>query len=288
VRGDEDPGALYEGPLIVLTSRFSASASEILAAALQDYGRALIVGDHQTFGKGTVQQMVELEQMLPVKRNPPTSSGALKLTIQKFYRISGGSTQSRGVVPDIELPSVLDTAKIGENSLPHCLPYDEVPPASFQRWSRRDPPVDELKRRALARILKNPEFRYVAQDIVRMKKKQDEKTVSLNEAQRLAEKKENEDRNEARKQERDARPVQLPKTTEITLASLDGKTNTVALTRQVMQDAAENEKASVAKSTGKDPAKAKDEKPATDPYFDEGLSILADYIQLLAGTHVRN
>lgn len=285
---DVESGVAFDGPMVVLTSHISASASEILAAALQDYGRAVIVGDHQTFGKGTVQQMVSINPMMASKHGDENASGALKLTIQKFYRVTGGSTQSRGVVPDIELPSLLDTTKIGENSLPHCLPYDEVPPASFQRWSRREPPVDDLKRHTIARVLKNPEFRYVAQDIVRTKKKQDEKAVSLNEAQRLAEKKETEERNELRKQERDARPAQPFKTQEITLEILDGKTNTVALTRQVMQDAADNEKAAAGKATGKDPAKPKDEKPAPDPYFDEGLNILADYIQLLAGTHARN
>jgi carboxyl-terminal processing protease len=87
---------------VVLTSHISASASEILAAALQDYGRAIIVGDHQTFGKGTVQQMVAINPLLPLHRGDENARGALKLTIQKFYRISGGSTQARGVVPDIE------------------------------------------------------------------------------------------------------------------------------------------------------------------------------------------
>ncbi|MEI6084399.1 MAG: carboxy terminal-processing peptidase [Verrucomicrobiota bacterium] len=283
---DVESGEAFDGPMIVLTSHISASASEILAAALQDYGRAIIVGDHQTFGKGTVQQMMAINPLMAVKREDENASGALKLTIQKFYRVSGGSTQSRGVVPDIELPSVLDTAKIGENSLPHCLPYDEVPPASFQHWSRREPPVDDLKRQAIARILKNPEFRYVAQDIVQLKKRQEEKTVSLNEAQRLAEKKENENRNEQRKSERAARQIQPPKTTEITLEILDGKTNTVAaLTRKVLEDAAQNEKAD-GKKPDKD--KAKDEKPAPDPYFDEGFNILADYIQILGSKHAQN
>jgi len=292
---DVDSGEVFDGPMIVLTSHISASASEILAAALQDYGRAVIVGDHQTFGKGTVQQMVSINPMMPIKREDENASGALKLTIQKFYRVSGGSTQSRGVVPDIELPSVLDTAKIGENALPHFLPYDEVPPASFQRWSRRDPPVDDLKRRAVARVLKNPEFKYIAQDIVRLKKRQEEKTVSLNEAHRLAEKKEGENRDEARKAERAARQTPELKTTEITLDILDGKTNTVALTRKVLQDAAKNEKTFASKTSSNAlPAitngvvNVNEEKPAPDPYFDEGMNILADYIQLLGTMHAQN
>lgn len=285
---DTEAGALFEAPMVVLTSHLSASASEILAAALQDYGRALVVGDKQSFGKGTVQQMVSLNPMMPGNRGEENSSGALKVTIQKFYRIAGGSTQARGVVPDIEWPSVLDTSKIGESALPYCLPYDEVPPASYQKWSRRAAPVEELRRRTLARMMKNPEFRYIAQDILRLKKKQEEKTVSLNESVRLAEKKEIDDRNEQRKVEREARQVPELKTTEFTLAILDGKTNTVALTRQVLEEATRNDKLRTGAAATNEVAKAKEEKPVPDPYFEEGLNVLADYIQLLGTVHVQN
>jgi carboxyl-terminal processing protease len=181
----------------------------------------------------------------------------------------------------------LDTAKIGENALPHCLPYDEVPPASFSRWSRRSPPTEELRRRTVARILKNPEFRYIAQDIVRLKKKRDEKVISLQETKRLAEKKEIDARLEARKEEREARRVPAWKTTEITLSSLDGKSNTVAaVTREVLQEAAENGRAASDKDQDKE--KAKGDKPAPDPYFDESLGVLSDYIQMLGTMHAQN
>jgi len=120
-----------------------------------------------------------------------------------------------------------------------------------------------------------------------MKKKQEEKTVSLNEAQRLAEKKEIEARNDERKQERATRPASELKTTEITLGSLDGKTNVVAaVTKKVLEDAAKNEKPPTGKDHGKE--KDKDEKPVPDPYFDEGLNILSDYIQLLGTMHAQN
>jgi len=99
---DHDSGIAWDGPLIVLTNRLSASASEIFAAALQDYGRAIIVGDESTFGKGTVQTMLEIGKFIPFLGSDPTDAGALKLTIQKFYRIAGGSTQLRGVLSDIK------------------------------------------------------------------------------------------------------------------------------------------------------------------------------------------
>lgn len=261
---DSQPGESFDGPMVVLTTHISASASEILAGALQDYGRAVIVGDHSTFGKGTVQQMMPLDAK--------KEFGDLKLTIQKFYRVSGGSTQFRGVVPDISLPSVLDVAKVGENNLTRPLPYDEVVPATFVPWSRRPPPVEELKRRSAQRVLKDVEFRYVAEDIERAKKHLEDKTVSLNEAQRLAERKENEARAEARKQEREARKVEPLKFTEITIGALDGQTNNVAtINRQTFN-----------------PKAAEPKTPESDPYLDEGLNILTDYVQWLGGMALQN
>ena len=129
--------ATYDGPLVVLTNRASASASEIFAAALQDYGRAVIVGDQSTFGKGTVQQLrpvLSNSLLLPFNRET-NQQGALKLTIQTFYRINGDSTQRDGVVPDIVLPSMLDIAEIGEASLPNALKVDPIPPAQYTDFS---------------------------------------------------------------------------------------------------------------------------------------------------------
>jgi carboxyl-terminal processing protease len=289
---DTDHRVAYEGPLVVLVSHLSASASEILAAALQDYGRAVVVGDRSTFGKGTVQQMVELGPVMPYKRSDGSSPGALKLTIQKFYRVSGGSTQSRGVRADIELPSALDPDKIGESSLPKSLPYDEVLPASITKWSRRPPPVAELQRASRARVAADPEFRYITEDAERLRKKSAEKTISLNEARRLAERQETEARQAARKAERESRTFPPLPTTEISLAALEGTTNTVArLTREVMTEAAKNSqparggRANGVTAAGEAPGKT--EKPAPDPYFDESLNVLADYIQLLGSVHAQ-
>ena len=282
---DAERGVAFDGPMIVLVSHISASASEILAAALQDYGRALIVGDQSTFGKGTVQQLLMLDELLPLKQHDATGVGELKLTIQKFYRVSGGSTQSHGVTPDLVLPSLLDAAKIGENYLPHYLPYDEVPPAKFERWNRPLPSLETLRRLAEAREARDPEFRYIAEDIERLKAKSAEKTVSLNESNRLAEKLESENRVAVRKQARAARQVAPLPTTEITLAGLTGSTNRVAaLTRQVLEAADQNSKGDKAPK-----AEARDAgPPAPDPDFDEGLNILADYIHLLASATAKN
>src|SRR5581483_11281334 len=147
-----DPSVAYDGPLIVLTSRFSASASEILAGALQDYQRALIVGDKATFGKGTVQTIQKLDPImdrynLPYKNDP----GALRLTIKKFYRAGGSSTQLKGVPADIEIPSVTSYLDVGESALDNPLPWDVVPSANPENLNRVKPYLDDLKKMAANR-----------------------------------------------------------------------------------------------------------------------------------------
>ncbi len=149
VSSDPDPGVAYAGPLVVLISRQSASASEIFAAALQDYGRALIVGDTNTFGKGTVQTILEIGRFTSLLGSGSQEDGALKLTIQKFYRVAGGSTQLQGVASDIVLPSLSDLPEFGEGALKNALPYDQVPKAKYTKWP--DTPevfLEELKRRS--------------------------------------------------------------------------------------------------------------------------------------------
>src|SRR6266403_1180117 len=153
ISSDPDPGIAYGGPLIVLTSRQSASASEIFAAALQDYGRAVIVGDKNTFGKGTVQTILPIGRFTSLLGSRSDDDGELKLTIQKFYRVAGGSTQLHGVASDIVLPTLTDLPEFGEGALKNCLPYDEVPKARFTKWSDGHPLfVEELKRRSTDRV----------------------------------------------------------------------------------------------------------------------------------------
>ncbi len=133
---DEDKDMVYDGPMLVLVNQFAASASEILAGALQDYGRALIVGGAHTHGKGTVQALVDLNRNLPLLyRKKYDDLGALKITIQKFYRVNGSSTQYKGIVPDVVLPSVLDYLETGEQYLDNSLPWDQVEPVRYKTWT---------------------------------------------------------------------------------------------------------------------------------------------------------
>lgn len=197
VSKDRDPTIAWDGPLVVCTNRLSASASEIFAAAIQDYGRGVVVGDASTFGKGTVQTMLEIGRIMPFLGGGKNEAGALKLTIQKFYRIAGGSTQLRGVESDIRLPSIFDQAEIGEGALKAPLPYDTVPAADFEKWER---PLfkTELATRSAARVAADPEFGYIMEDLAAAKKRQAENKVSLNEKARRAEIEQDKARKEAR------------------------------------------------------------------------------------------
>ncbi|HMJ65810.1 MAG TPA: carboxy terminal-processing peptidase, partial [Candidatus Binatia bacterium] len=189
IEKDRDSTVFYDGPLIVLTSRFSASASEILAGALQDYDRALIVGDSSTHGKGTVQSLLQLGPIMRQRGFAVTNNpGALKITIRKFYRASGSSTQLKGVVPDIVLPSIQNHMEVGEGSLENPLPWDTIAPASYTRLDRVERILPELRKRSDTRIAIDRDFGYLREEIERYKKLVAEKSVSLNEAQRLKEK----------------------------------------------------------------------------------------------------
>ncbi len=222
---DTDESQAYDGPMVVLTSRGSASAAEIFAAAMQDYDRAIIVGDKTTFGKGTVQSVLELNQYLPpAYRN--YKPGALKITVQKFYRVSGGSTQNRGVIPDIHLPSAGDISDVTEAAQKDALPYDEIEPAAYDRAGSVDGKIAPLAKASADRVAASKEFAWVREDLERWEKQKKDKTLSLNEKKRLAERQADEDRIAARKKERLALKEKPPTFDEITLAMLDGKAKT--------------------------------------------------------------
>ncbi|WP_282338859.1 carboxy terminal-processing peptidase [Pseudomonas sp. PS02288] len=174
VLADENPGAYYTGPMAVLVNRLSASASEIFAGAMQDYHRALIIGG-QTFGKGTVQTI------------QPLNHGELKLTLAKFYRVSGQSTQHQGVLPDVDFPPVVNTHEIGESSLPEAMPWDSIRPAISAERDPFAPFLAELRARHEARAAKNPDFVFTQERFKLAQHLMDEKTVSLNETKRRAE-----------------------------------------------------------------------------------------------------
>lgn len=226
---DNDSMTTFDGPMIVLTAHGSASASEIFAAALQDYGRGIVVGEKKTFGKGTVQSVLELNQYLPpaYRSHKP---GALKLTIQKFYRVSGGSTQNRGVLPDIHIPFYGDISESTESSQKSALPYDEVEPVSFDRSAALQARLSTLAKASAARVAASREFQWIKEDMARWEKQKKDKGLSLNEKARLAERKTDEDRLAARKKERAARKDKPYASEDITLAILDGKAPVVSTT----------------------------------------------------------
>src|ERR1700740_2881316 len=222
VSSDPDPNIAYAGPLVVLTSRQSASASEIFAAALQDYGRAVIVGDKNTFGKGTVQQILPIGRFGLLLGSHSDEDGALKLTIQKFYRVAGGSTQLHGVASDVVLPSLSDLPEFGEGALKNALPYDEVTKAKYTKWSDSHSLfIDQLRRRSEERVKNDPEFHYVMEDMDRLRHKIDENRISLNEDQRKKELQDDKLAKKTRWKERLARNQEEPRIYRVTLDTVD-------------------------------------------------------------------
>jgi carboxyl-terminal processing protease len=179
-KDDPEKGTDYNGPLMVLVSRFSASASEILAGALQDYGRALIVGDSATFGKGTVQTVVDLSRQL--ESDDPPKLGALKLTIQQFYRVNGESTQGRGVLADVVIPSLSEHLTAGEKEQEQALPFDRVGRADHDELGLVSADVKAaLRERSARRIKASADFAKLAKEIELFKARKARKSVPLNE-----------------------------------------------------------------------------------------------------------
>ncbi len=188
VDDDDDSSISYDGPLAVLVSRFSASASEIVAGALQNYGRAVIVGDSSTHGKGSVQTVLELRNLVPQLARGGTKSGATKLTVQKFYLPNGASTQLKGVEPDVVLPSVNDFLPIGESDLPHALAWDHIASSRFNGQPLASAQLTPLVSASAQRQSHLPEFAYQRRAIDWFKARQEQKSVSLNLDQRQREK----------------------------------------------------------------------------------------------------
>ena len=184
---DMEKGTDWSGPLVVLTSKFSASASEIFAAAIQDYHRGIIVGDKQTHGKGTVQSLLDLGRQLFQQQNAP-KLGALKITMQQFYRPAGDSTQEQGVVADIELPSLTTHLDVGEKDLENHLKFDHVDAVPFTKLSLVEPTVvTELQNLSKTRCDASDDFKKVEKKIERYKLQKERKTVTLNEKKFMAE-----------------------------------------------------------------------------------------------------
>src|SRR5467141_1821429 len=290
---DPDPGIAYSGPLVVLTSRQSASASEIFAAALQDYGRAVIVGDKNTFGKGTVQTILPIGRFTSLLGSRSDDDGELKLTIQKFYRVAGGSTQLHGVGSDIVLPTLTDLPEFGEGALKNCLPYDEVPKARFTKWADAHSLfIDELKRRSQARSQNNAEFHYVMEDMERLRHRLDDNRISHNEDVRKKELADDKMRKELRSKERLSRNIEEPRVYRVTLDTVDKPNLQLIMYPGKLASAKKNGSAKVApeaagdSDTDNDVFGGQDEDtkaPVIDPERDETTTILADLIQLERG-----
>jgi len=269
--------------MIVLTNRLSASASEIFAAALQDYGRAVIVGDERSFGKGTVQTMLDIGRFMPFFSLGASDAGALKLTINKFYRVLGGSTQLEGVKSNIVLPSLTDNPEIGEGALPNPLPYDEVAPQHIDR-NDLSPVIGQLSALSAGRVAADPEFRYISEDMDRMRKRISENKVSLNLADRKRELAEDNARREARNKERASRgPAVEAVAYEVTLDNVNKPTlEKVAYDRKKkgsLYDAADDDSADD-DSKAADGKKAAKEPIVTDAIRNETLRIEADLVDL--------
>jgi carboxyl-terminal processing protease len=197
VERDDDPDIAWAGPMAVIVDRSSASASEIFAGAIQDYGRGLILGT-QTFGKGTVQSVLNLDRLInstirnmiaSVSGKSSTTTGSEKsfgqinLTMAKFYRITGSSTQHKGVMPDIQFPSVIPLDKYGEDTEPAALPWDEINSSEYDRVGDLSKVKPQLIKLHQERVKENPNFKYLLEDIADFKKRDEEKSVTLNEAE---------------------------------------------------------------------------------------------------------
>ena len=180
---DKDPGVAWNGPLVVLVDRFSASASEIFAAAIQDYGRGLVIGQ-RTYGKGSVQNLYDLNRYSA--RPGRSDFGQLTVTIGKYYRVTGGSTQHRGVMPDIEFPSAVDNSEVGESARETALPWDEIRATGYEQFGRTNDLVAPLLSSHAARTEENPDYRYHLNSIQSLLEDRRDKSVSLNLEQRKA------------------------------------------------------------------------------------------------------
>jgi carboxyl-terminal processing protease len=178
-----DQGVAYDGPLTILVDRFSASASEIFAAAMQDYGRGLVIGQ-ETYGKGSVQNLYPLDRYA-LGQDP--GYGQLTVTIGMYYRVTGDSTQNRGVLPDVSLPSPISVEEVGESSRDGALPWNRIRPAQFRREGQYAALLPDLQREHDARIATDPEFQFALKEISAIEQMRSAKSVSLNLAKRKAE-----------------------------------------------------------------------------------------------------
>ena len=256
VQYDQDAGVAWDGPLAVVINRGSASASEIVAGAIKDYGRGLVIGE-TTFGKGTVQTMVDLDRW-PANETP--RFGELKLTVAQFFRPDGSSTQNKGVEPDVAFPASVDASEFGESTYPNALPWTRIAAAPHVRYGNFAPLLAQLQARHQARSAKDVEFQWWVEDVRRFREEQAKKSISLNEAERRAER----DRFDAQRKQRAEVRARL------------GIQRDPLLDSRADDGLAADER-NVAESVAREEAAKK----ASDPLLRESAAILADAVGLL-------
>ncbi len=266
IKRDVNPNISWKGPMVVMVNKLSASASEIFAAAMQDYGRALIVGG-QTYGKGTVQNVMPLNEYI---NNPELELGQLKMTMGQFFRINGGSTQNRGVIPDIIFPASPGLENYGESTYENALPWNSISSSDYTMFDDLSDEISQLKKRYLARSEVNFEFDFLKREIELYEKEKDEVTVSLSLAERKRKAEERKARKKVRKEKRAAMMAAIepnPLLGEVTLV-FDSKEELKSEdTLMAEQAAAEN------------PDEDEDEE-FVDYRLHETARILADFIAL--------
>ena len=256
VENDDKAGVAWDGPLAVLVNRGSASASEIVAGALQDYGRGLIIGE-TTFGKGTVQNMVDLDRW---PANEEARFGQVKLTIAQFFRPGGSSTQNKGVVPDVSFPTSVDAGEFGESTYDNALPWTRIAAAPHMQYGNFAALVGKLDARHDARVAKDVEYQWWAEDVAQFRVEQAKKSVSLNEAERRAER----DKFDAQRKLRLAARAKLG-------IALD----------PLLDDNSDDGLQANERNVAADVAREEAAKKVTDPLLRESAAILGDAIGLL-------
>ncbi|MBX9578635.1 MAG: carboxy terminal-processing peptidase [Chthoniobacterales bacterium] len=287
VSANNEPAPFYDGPIVVLINRLSASASEIFAAALQDYHRAVIVGDERTFGKGTVQTLLDVGRFLPSSLfGSNQKAGSMKLTIQKFYRVSGGSTQYHGVSSDIQLPSLTDNPEIGEGMLPNPLVYDEVAPLKITPPSPATLFIETLKQRSGDRVKKDLEFHYIAENMKKLSEKLKLNTLSLNKELRQKELKQEKKEIAQHKAERLLCPQPALLEYEITLDNVDQPTLSKFVPKKKPEKDPKDKKATSkdASDIDDDVDDSEDDPNFVDPEKREALAIINDLSTLQAAS----
>ncbi len=255
VNGDDDQQIAWEGPLAVLINRGSASASEIFAGAIQDYGRGLVIGE-TTFGKGTVQTLLDLDRW---PANETARFGQVKLTVQQFFRVSGSSTQHKGVVPDIAFPASVDASEFGESTYDNALPWARIAAVPHTTYGDFSPILPTLVRKHEQRITGDREFGWWTEDVEQFRKERAEKAISLNEAQRRAER----DREEAKRKQRQLARQQM------------------GLALDPLADDNDDGLQANERDIAKDAQRAKLAEKRPDPLLREAATILGDAVALL-------